>query len=321
MTVEYASLTAAQVPITSPVTPYVEEGDETLDVSTGVTYPAKAERARRNPKVALLFADPLGSGGDRPIALVQGLASVRDRDLQGNTDRYVRSSLARVPEAYAGQPTWLLRRLAWYFARIWIQVTPIRILWWTNDRTDQAPQEWIAPPGTQAPSSDPAPGGSRPSTLAVRRDDWRADAATAKRFPLHDLTVVGSDGFPLIAPVGGLEQTPRGFRFQVATGVEIPLTGPACLTAHTHDVPFTSQQNRTFVGRIVDGNDQVPEIEVQRLIPHWSIPSGKLAAALSFIRAGRRLRPLLALESARRGQPPPQVRLPPAASRSRGAGS
>jgi hypothetical protein len=60
-TVEYSSLTATGVPITVPVTPYLSEGGATIDVSTGVTYPAKAERARRNPKVALLFADSLGS--------------------------------------------------------------------------------------------------------------------------------------------------------------------------------------------------------------------------------------------------------------------
>src|ERR671932_2116676 len=62
ITVEYASLTRANTPVTYPVTPYVGEDGRTLDVSTGLTYPAKAERARRNPKVALLFADPVGAG-------------------------------------------------------------------------------------------------------------------------------------------------------------------------------------------------------------------------------------------------------------------
>jgi len=58
ITCEYASLTRAGRPVTVPSTPYVGSG--TLDVSTGLTYPAKAERARRNPKVALLFADAIG---------------------------------------------------------------------------------------------------------------------------------------------------------------------------------------------------------------------------------------------------------------------
>jgi hypothetical protein len=271
----------------------------------------KAERARRNPKVALLFADLLGSGRDRQaIVLVQGLASVRDQDLQGNTDRYVRCSLERFPEAYAAQPKWLLRRFAWYLARIWIEVTPVRILWWPDGRADESPQEWRAPEGTQARPSDPPPDGQSRRPRADRRQEWRAEAAAATGFPMHDLTVIDANGFPLIAPVRELEQTPAGFRLLVASGAKLPLAGPACLTAHTHDVPFTSQQNRTFVGRVIERNDAEAEFEVDRLIPHWSIPSGKLAATIAFMRAGRQLRPLLAAECARRGQPPPRVRLP-----------
>ena len=112
ITVEYASLTRAGTPVTYPVTPYVGEDRRTLDVSTGLTYPAKAERARLNPKVALLYSDPLGSGLDMaPAALVQGTASVRDSDLQANTDRYVRLGMAKLPDVYE-VPRFLLRTLA-----------------------------------------------------------------------------------------------------------------------------------------------------------------------------------------------------------------
>lgn len=55
ITVEYASLTRANTPVTYPVPPYVGDEVLTLDVSTGLTYPTKAERARRNPNVALLY--------------------------------------------------------------------------------------------------------------------------------------------------------------------------------------------------------------------------------------------------------------------------
>jgi hypothetical protein len=103
ITVEHASLTRAGTPVTYPVTPYAGEDGRTLDVSTGLTYPAKAERARRNPKVALLYSDPLGSGLDgAPVGLVQGLATVRDADLQANTDRYVRLGMAKLPDTYKG---------------------------------------------------------------------------------------------------------------------------------------------------------------------------------------------------------------------------
>ncbi len=71
VTTEYASLTSSSAPITWPVTPYRGVTGRTVDVATGLTYPLKAERARRNPKVALSFSYPAGSGIDRP-------ATVRD---------------------------------------------------------------------------------------------------------------------------------------------------------------------------------------------------------------------------------------------------
>ena len=143
-----------------PVTPYVSDDRATLDVATGLTYPTKAERARRNPKVSLLYSDPVGSGlVQPPVVLVQGLATVRDADLQANTDRYVRLVMAKAPAAFKGQPKFLLRTLDWYFARIWVEVTPTRMWWWDSETLTSEPGQWIAPPATTAPPSDPAPPG------------------------------------------------------------------------------------------------------------------------------------------------------------------
>src|SRR3712207_1829057 len=71
MTVQYTSLTRSGAPITVPVTPFVDHDAGTVDDSAGLTYPAKAERARRNAKVSLLFADPVASGiTDPPVVVV-----------------------------------------------------------------------------------------------------------------------------------------------------------------------------------------------------------------------------------------------------------
>ena len=84
---------ARQQPIVWPVTPYYADGAPTIDITTGLGYPKKANDARRNPQVALLFSDPTGSGINSGIqVLVQGTAEVDDRDLDGQP----RALLARV---------------------------------------------------------------------------------------------------------------------------------------------------------------------------------------------------------------------------------
>src|SRR3712207_4983359 len=203
ITVEYTSLTRDGAPVMVPVTPYVGEGRTTLDVSTGLAYPTKAERARRNSKVCLLYSDPLGSGIARPpVVLVQGLATVRDADLQANTDRYVRLVMAKAPAAFKGQPRFLLRTLDWYFARIWVQVTPTRVCWWDSEALASEPGEWIAPPGIMAPPSDPAPPGRQPAAWLEPPSDWRATASDViPRLDQRSLAWVGVDGFPLSVPV------------------------------------------------------------------------------------------------------------------------
>lgn len=311
ITVEYASLTRAGNPVTYPVTPYVGEDGLSLDVSTGLTYPAKAERARRNPKVALLYSDPLGSGLDAaPVALVQGMATVLDSDLQANTDRYVRLAMAKLPDAYEGQPKFMLRTLAWYFARIWIQVTPTRILWWPAGRPHDAPREWTAPEGTSAPPSDPAPPGKQPASWTEQPSGWRAAAKMAlQEFPFRDLTLEGTDGFPVCLPVADISLEAEGLRLRAARLADARPEGPACLTFHAHDEGFSFQQNRVLVGRVSQADDGALAFAVERLLGDWSLPSGRLATTLDFMfRKGRRLRPRLKTESARRGQPVPRVR-------------
>ena len=62
-------------PVSWPVTPDYERGAPCIDVTTG----EQAHHARANPKVALLFSEPAGSGMERaPQVLVQGIADVGD---------------------------------------------------------------------------------------------------------------------------------------------------------------------------------------------------------------------------------------------------
>jgi hypothetical protein len=309
LTCEYASLTRSSSPVTVPSTPYV--GGGTLDVSTGLTYPAKAERARRNPKVALLFADPIGAGtAELPVVLVQGHAAVRDSDLQANTDRYARVTMAKLPEATKGQPKFLLKRMRFYYARIWIEIVPQRISWWSDRTLANAPQTWQAAPGTALPESDPAPSGRAPSPWLTPPSDWRPIAARALReLPLADLTYVDADGYPVCLPVEAGALASDDVPLKVGSGAPELRAGPACLTVHGHDERFTTQENHTLIGSLAFGEGDV-RLRVERALADWSLTGNRLQSSLGFLRKGRTLSPRLKGEAARRGQPVPEVRLP-----------
>ena len=114
------------------MTPYYQPGGPSIDVTTGLGYPKKADDARRNPHVALLFSDPTGAGIEEPIqVLVQGTADVDDRDLDANKERYWRESWEKLPGARDAHPPKVLRGLfGWYYTRIYVKVRPERVFVW-----------------------------------------------------------------------------------------------------------------------------------------------------------------------------------------------
>lgn len=311
VTAEFATLTASGRPVTTPTTPYLGRRGDTLDVSTGLTYPAKAERARRDPRVALLFADPVGPGmAGQPVVLVQGLAGVRDSDLQANTDRYVALSAAKLPGTVQGRPRAVLRRMAWYYARIWIEVTPLHLWWWPDRGLSAPPQRWDAPEGTAGGLSDPAPPGKAPSAWAAPPPRWRPLARAAlERLPLCDVTVVGANGFPLCLPVSGATLVDDGITFRLGPGAPALVPGPGCLTLHGHPERFTGQENHTFVGTVRADHDGAC-LYVERALADWSLVGGPLRMGVGFLSKGPKLRRRLGAEAARRDQPVPKVRFP-----------
>ncbi len=119
---EYASLKKNGTPITIPLLSFPGEDGRTIDITTGLAYPSKAERARNNPKVCLLYSDPRATQVENPpVALVYGHATVYDSDLQANTDRSVQTLLPRT-KGLNKMPRFMLGWMRSYFARIWIAV-------------------------------------------------------------------------------------------------------------------------------------------------------------------------------------------------------
>ena len=146
ITTEYTTIDRPGQPITWPVTPYYSPGDGCIDVTTGLGYPKKADDAQSNPKVALLFSDPTGSGLDRPpMVLVQGTAEVDDRDLDANRERYARELADKLPATKDMHPPAFLRRfLSWYYTRIYVHVRPERIYVWPECDVSREPELYDA---------------------------------------------------------------------------------------------------------------------------------------------------------------------------------
>ena len=123
ITCEFTTVDARRQPITWPVTPYYEQGGPTIDVTTGLGYPKKADDARAHPSVSLLFSDSTGSGveGDARV-LVQGTATIDDEDLRANAERYMGESGEKLPATKKMHPPKLIRpAFNWYYARIYIK--------------------------------------------------------------------------------------------------------------------------------------------------------------------------------------------------------
>src|SRR5215218_1634069 len=123
-TTEYVTVDERGQPIAWPVTPYPHDDDDgtCIDVTTGLGYPKKARDAQRNPRVALLFSEPHGSGLDKPpMVLVQGTARVDEEDLAANRERYRREGKRKLPKAAEKLPPPSLDRfMSWYVDRVYV---------------------------------------------------------------------------------------------------------------------------------------------------------------------------------------------------------
>src|SRR5215213_871287 len=274
LTCEFVTIDAAGRPIVWPVTPYFRADEGCIDVTTGVGYPKKADDAARNPKVALLFSDPTGSGLERaPMVLVQGIAAVDDRDLDANRERYAREAAEKLPETTRQLPPESLRRFFdWYFTRIYVHVRPERVYVWPDASAEREPElldshmEEVRSGHDEEPeAAPPAPAGGKVA--------WdRRVEELGSGYDTAVLSFVAPDGFPFSARVPVYADR-RGKLVRIeAEPVGAPLQpGRACVTAHEHHASLAWQRNFQVRGDLVE-RDGGWALVPRRLVGGFELP-------------------------------------------------
>ncbi|HEX7858350.1 MAG TPA: hypothetical protein VF503_32100 [Sphingobium sp.] len=289
---EFSTMTGKGVPIDTPTYSFPSDDMATIDVATGVPQPAKAERARRNPKVGLLIE----GSPQEPVVVIRAHAAVRDSDIQSNAIRYLAET------GYKGIShgiTWEQARLAiTYWSRIIIENSPQTIYWWDNHAAlDGPPGVWHAAADTVWPQSDPAPDAAMTSSIWTARpwQDVAADAVATGQ--AGHLSVVDADGFPLPMRARSLELVEEGFRLDMPRGTPWKMAGKASLT-------FAGF--RTFVGEAEAGEGAVL-FRVERALPQHpsTLDTKQVLQPAETTLAKTRAR--LEAEMARRGQPLPVI--------------
>jgi len=288
---EFATLNAKGVPIDTPLLNFPDEDLSKINMATGLSYPAKAERARRNPKVGLLYW-PLYPG--EPVVQVVGLAAVRDRNIQDNMERYLAETSHVAPET----PWTVKRKAIWYWARIVIEIQPKEILWWDSpEAMDQPPHRWEAPADTVFAPSDPAPDSPGTQSPKWPEPDWRKAAETdvGADYPAY-LSLVDHDGFPRVVRARDVRLEADGLSLDLPAGMPGRRSGPASLTYFGRD---------TFVGTLAEAGGRV-RLTVERTLPILPfVGEGNIWDPAPEVKAPFMRR--LEAELARRGQPMPVV--------------
>lgn len=280
---EYAYLTSKGEPLCWPVTPYWDEGSRVLSIATGLAYPGKADHAKRDPRVALLFSDPTGSGLDpHPQVLVQGKARVLDSDIQANTDRYVSAVRAKFSVArYAINPV-TVKLLDFYLPRLWVEI--------------ENPEPVFDPRVTDTlPSDEEMP------TTQLGPDEVKALLAVAARIPDAVVTTVDRSGRPLPIRTPVLPRSDGSVLLSTPT-----FSGPAALTFHRHTLGGTRFQ--AWMARGTVYNERGSSIFVPRRLVGFF--GNGFVFPLSVIPRIGGLRKRLRAELERRGHDMPHLRIP-----------
>jgi hypothetical protein len=291
---EFATVSQAGVPIDTPTYCFPSDDLSNVGIATGLSYPAKANRARRNPKVGLLVEGLLPG---QPIIAIRALASVRDADFAANARRYIAETGF---ELISNGLDWSgARKAVWYWTRLIVECFPVRVYWWDNaEAMDGAPHVWDAPAGSTVPASDPAPGGKPSAPTEAAATDWHglAKAAAERGSPAH-FTVCDEDGWPMPIRAADARADDQGFIFTVPKGLPWKTDGACTLTF---------QGLETFVGQ-ASASDGTVRMAVERALPQHPLVMNPAEVLQPTDATRERLMARLREEMERRGKDIPLI--------------
>lgn len=268
-TCELATLSRNGVPIAWPAVFDWDPATDRIVLTTSISFPQKAFNIRRDPRVALLFSDPTGTGRtDLPQILVRGTAGCPEQIHPGTAglERYWQRLAQRQPASRTYSANRFSRRLFdWYYLRLVITVTPVEV--------------------STAPAANGRPmGGAAVATPA----DGGAWARLAQELPGFSGAVLGTaaDGeLPVLRRVR-LTPAPGSGAFLVDDPGPALTAGPASVLLHRHDDLLWNQRQIGAVGQLVRSGAGTWMFRPDRMLPTM-FPANAVEMARVVIRARR----------------------------------
>ncbi len=131
-------------PVTYPLIPLYD--GEKVYLTSSTLFSRKLEHIKGNPKVSVSITDPIAVGGRTDRATIQGDARVIEEDPHGGWER-----LLPIWEKKEPSIVYFLKArvaLPLFFERALIEITPRRVLYWSDGDTASAPP--VTAVGTEA---------------------------------------------------------------------------------------------------------------------------------------------------------------------------
>jgi len=131
-------------PVTYPLIPLWD--GERVYMTSSTLFSRKLEHVKGNPKVSVSITDPIAVGGRTDRATIQGDARVVEEDPHGGWERLLPIWEAKEPSIVM----FLKARVALplFFERALIEITPRRVLYWSDGSAASAPV--VTPVGEEA---------------------------------------------------------------------------------------------------------------------------------------------------------------------------